>query len=66
VAEVAEPASPVLEVELLDYVRRGVSAAKCPQGIVCVSELPTRQTGAADTTALKAVLAAQFQVLPSD
>jgi len=65
VAEVTGHLSPVLEVELLDYVRRGVSAPKCPQGIVCVAELPTTQTGAADTAALMDLVAAQFELLPA-
>ncbi len=63
VTEVTGQASPVLEVELLDYVRRGVSAAKCPQGILCVSELPTRKTGTPDSAALLALVEAQFELL---
>lgn len=60
VAEVVGRATPVLEVELLDYVRQGLSAAKCPQGIVCVTDLPTRLTGAPDTAALDGLVEREF------
>lgn len=60
VAEIAGLPSPVLEVELLDHVKRGVSASKCPVGIALVSELPVRNNGAPDDAALRQIVQSEL------
>ncbi len=58
-AEVTGDRSPVLEVELLEFMRRGLSAAKCPQGIILVEVLPRTRSGAPDLDAVWALVEQQ-------